>query len=143
MRGIEVSAHSTSFMGQVGRLVLPVVAVLACATGTAAAQSPYDGIYAGSQKLSDGGSAPNYSQCLKGPFKRRMVVKDSVATYTFNPTYQGQVSGSVTADGDVSGSSPQPAGGVALSGRITGDGFSGQVWSLYCTYDVDLKRVQQ
>lgn len=117
-------------------------ALLALAPAAADAQSaPYDGIYAGSQKLSDGGPVANYSQCLKGPFKRRMIIKDSVATYTFNPTYQGQVSGSVTADGDVSGSSPEPTGGVALSGRIVDGGFTGQVWSLYCTYDVALKRM--
>jgi hypothetical protein len=128
-----------------GRIGLVAAAVLlALAAGSADAQSAqYDGIYTGSQKLSDGGPVANYSQCLRGPFKRRMVVKDSVATYTFNPTYQGQVRGSVTADGDVSGSSPEPAGGVALSGRIVGDGFSGQVWSLYCTYDVELKRLKQ
>ena len=140
-----MNEHSGRVMGHVGRLVLTAV-LLASATGAADAQSQqsrYDGIYAGSQKLSDAGPGPNYAQCLKGPFKRRMVVKDSVATYTFNPTYQGEVTGPVTVDGDVSGNSPQPSGGVALSGRIVGDGFTGQVWSLYCTYDVELKRVRQ
>jgi hypothetical protein len=143
-----VSEHSGSVTGRVGRLAL-TAGLLICVASVADAQPQqsqqpqYDGVYAGSQKLSDAGPGPNYSQCLKGPFKRRMVVKGSVATYTFNPTYQGQVVGSVTADGDVSGNSSQPTGGVALSGRIVGDGFSGQVWSLYCTYDVELKRVQQ
>ncbi|MGA8401844.1 MAG: hypothetical protein WB697_18290 [Stellaceae bacterium] len=118
--------------------------MLASASSPAGAQSThYDGVYVGTQRLIEGGPVANYSQCLKGPFKRRMTVKGSVATYTFNPTYQGQVSGSVTADGDVSGSSPEPAGGVALSGRMVGGGFSGQVWSLYCTYDVELKRSPQ
>ena len=108
--------------------------LLAAAASAADAQSAqYDGVYAGTQRLSEAGPVANYSQCLKGPFKRRMVVKDGVATYTFNPTYQGQVSGLVSTDGDVSGSSREPTGGVALSGRIVGDGFSGQVWSLYCT----------
>ena len=127
---------------QFGRLGMAAL-LLAFASGSADAQSEsYDGVYAGSQKLIDGGPVANYSQCLKGPFKRRMTVKDSVATYVFNPTYQGQVSGSVTTDGDVSGSAPKPAGGVALSGRIVGDSFTGQVWSLYCTYDVELKRLR-
>src|SRR5579872_861790 len=126
-----MSERLRSVTGRVGQLALTAV-LLASATGAADAQSQYDGVYAGSQTLSDSGPGPNYSQCLKGPFKRRMVVKEGVATYTFNPTYQGQVTGSVTADGDVSGNSPEPSGGVALSGRVVGDGFSGQVWSLYC-----------
>jgi hypothetical protein len=138
-----MSEHCSTAMTCIGRLGLTAM-MLVFATGAADAQSTqYDGIYTGSQSLSDSGPDPNYSQCLKGPFKRHMVVKDGVATYTFNPTYQGQVRGSVTADGDVSGSSPEPAGGVALSGRIAGDGFSGQVWSLYCTYDVALKRLSR
>lgn len=135
-----MNEHSIPAIGRFGRLELAAL-LLAAASSAADAQSvQYDGVYAGTQRLTDGGPVANYSKCLKGPFKRRMVVKDSVATYTFNPTYQGQVSGSVTPDGDVSGSSPEPTGGVALSGRIIGDGFTGQVWSLYCTYDVELKR---
>ena len=101
----------------------------------------YDGVYAGSQTLTEGGSAPNYSQCLRGPFKRRLVVKDGAATYTYNPTYQGQVTGTVNADGDVSATAAEPSGGVGLSGKIAGDAFTGEVWSLYCTYSLELKRV--
>jgi hypothetical protein len=30
---------------------------------------------------------------------------------------------------------------VALVGKIAGDQFSGKVWSIICTYSLDLKRV--
>lgn len=106
-----------------------------------AQSASYDGVYAGTQTLSEGGPVANYSRCLKGPFKRRMVVKDGTVTYTFNPTYNGQVSGPVNAAGEVSGSAPEPAGGVVLTGKIAGDAFSGEVWSLYCTYAVELRRL--
>jgi hypothetical protein len=100
----------------------------------------YDGTYLGSQTLTEKGSDNNYSQCLRGPFKRRLVVKDGVAAYTYNPTYQGRVTGTVSADGDVSGSTSEPTGGVVLAGKIQGDDFTGEVWSLYCTYSLQLKR---
>jgi len=110
--------------------------------GAATAQTGrFDGTYAGLQTLTDSGSTPNYSKCLRGPFKRRLVVSGTTATYTYNPTYQGAVTGTVSADGDVSGSDSAATGGVNLSGRIAGDTFSGEVWSLYCTYSVQLKRV--
>ncbi|HXO02546.1 MAG TPA: hypothetical protein VN900_10850 [Stellaceae bacterium] len=102
----------------------------------------FDGIYAGSQTLTDSGPVTNYSQCLRGPFKRKLVVKDGIATYTFNPTYQGRVIGTINADGDVSGAAREPSGGVSLSGKIAGGAFTGEVWSLYCTYTLQLKRVR-
>jgi hypothetical protein len=133
-------ARMARAIGWFGTALLP----LSLSAVPADAQSaPYDGVYAGSQTLSEKGPVVNYSQCLKGPFKRRMVVKDSVVTYTFNPTTSGEVTGPVSADGDVSGSAPEPAGGVVLTGKIVGDGFSGEVWSLYCTYAVELKRLPQ
>ena len=107
----------------------------------AAQPSQYDGVYAGTQTLTERGPVANYSQCLKGPFKRKLVVRDGTATYTFNPTYQGQVTGTVSPDGGISGSAPEPSGGVALSGKIEGDVFTGEVWSLYCTYSLELKRL--
>jgi hypothetical protein len=119
-----------------------IVGMLALHGVPAHAQSAqYDGVYAGTQTLSESGPVANYSQCLKGPFKRHMVVKDGIVTYTFNPTYNGQVTGPVSADGDVSASAPNPAGGVVLTGKIAGEGFSGEVFSLYCTYAVELKRL--
>ncbi|HWD57243.1 MAG TPA: hypothetical protein VG308_03130 [Stellaceae bacterium] len=126
----------------IGGLGAAALLAAALAAGPAAAQSAqYDGLYAGTQTLSERGPAGTYSQCLRGPFKRRMAVKDNIATYTFNPTYQGQVSGPVSADGAVSGNNAEPSGGVALSGKIAGGRFTGEVWSLYCTYAVELKRV--
>jgi hypothetical protein len=111
-------------------------------SGHALAQAAkYDGVYAGSQTLTDHSVDNNYAQCLRGPFKRRLIVKDGVAVYTYNPTYQGQVTGTVSTDGDVSGSTSEPTGGVALSGKIQGDDFTGEVWSMYCTYALQLKRV--
>jgi hypothetical protein len=100
----------------------------------------FNGTYAGTQTLEDAGPVANYSQCLKGPFKRRLVIKDGAATYVFNPTYQGQVTGTVSADGDVVAGASEPSGGVAFSGKIQGDDFTGEVWSLYCTYSLQLKR---
>jgi hypothetical protein len=100
----------------------------------------FNGVYAGTQTLTENSSVINYSQCLKGPFKRKLVVQDGTITYLFNPTYQGTVTGTVDADGDVSGNTSEPAGGVDLSGRIVGDAFTGEIWSLYCTYSLDLKR---
>lgn len=110
-------------------------------TGAAAQIAQYDGVYKGTQTLTDDPNDHNYSQCLKGPFKRQMVVKDGAATYTYNPTYQGQVIGIVAANGEVTGSEPTSAGGVALVGKIEGDRFTGKVWSIICTYAVDLQRV--
>jgi len=120
---------------------LLTIVSLSSVTTAAAQPARYDGVYAGSQILTDKGPSPNYSQCLPGPFKRHLVVKDGVATYTYNPTYQGQVTGTVGADGDVSASASEPTGGVSLSGKIQGDDFTGEVWSLYCTYSLTLKRV--
>jgi hypothetical protein len=118
------------------------MAMLSLVPLAAAQTTQFDGTYAGTQTLSENGSVANYSECLKGPFKRKLVVKDGAAIYTFNPTYQGQVTGTVNADGDVSGSASDPSGGEALSGRIAGDDFTGEVWSLYCTYSLQLKRVR-
>ncbi len=115
-------------------LVVPV--------GLANAQTnKFNGTYAGLQKLTEDGSVTNYSQCLKGPFKRNLVVKDGTVTYTYNPTYQGQVVGTVSADGDVAAAASEPSGGVSLSGKIQGDDFTGEVWSVICTYSLELKRV--
>jgi hypothetical protein len=107
----------------------------------AAAQSPFDGTYTGTQTLSESGSITNYSKCLKGPFKRRLVVKNAIATYEYNPTYHGAVSGPVSADGDLSASDATASNGVSLSGKIEGDVFTGKVWSLICTYTLQLKRM--
>lgn len=101
----------------------------------------YDGVYKGTQTLTADPNDHNYSKCLKGPFKRNLVVKGGAATYTYNPTYQGQVIGTVAEDGTVTGSEPTSAGGVALVGKIEGDQFTGKVWSIICTYTLDLKRV--
>ncbi len=124
-----------------GRIKIAVAIVFCFASIVAMTAHPvqaqtekFDGTYAGTETLTEHGPVTNYSQCLKGPFKRRLVVKAGTATYTFNPTYQGQVVGTVNADGDVSGSTSEPTGGVAISGKIEGDAFTGEVWSLYCTY---------
>jgi hypothetical protein len=102
----------------------------------------YDGIYAGIQTLMDSAPGGNYSKCLHGPFKRRLVIKYGTATYVYNPTYQGEVFGTVNADGVVSASASTLSGGASLSGKIDGDLFTGKVWSLICTYSVRLKRSQ-
>jgi hypothetical protein len=102
--------------------------------------SQFDGVYAGTQTLLENSSVNNYSKCLKGPFKRKLVVKHDTVTYVFNPTYQGTATGTVDADGKVSGNAKEPAGGVNLSGKIDGDAFTGEIRSLYCTYSLDLKR---
>jgi hypothetical protein len=121
--------------------VLAVAASLA-ATGHAQAQlGKFDGTYAGLQTLSDDGAEHNYSKCLHGPFRRKLVVKDGTVVYVYNPTSQASVTGKVTADGDVAAEGSAPSGGTSLSGRIEGDAFSGEVWSLYCTYSLQLKRV--
>jgi hypothetical protein len=114
---------------------------MTCMSSARADAGQFDGVYAGTQTLTETSSVINYSQCLKGPFKRKLVVKDGRATYVFNPTYQGLVTGIVDADGDVSGNAAEPAGGVDLSGRIEGGAFTGEIWSLYCTYSLQLKRV--
>jgi hypothetical protein len=102
--------------------------------------SQFDGVYAGTQTLSDNSSVNNYSKCLKGPFKRKLVVEHGTVRYVFNPTYQGTVTGTVDADGKVSGTAKEPAGGVNLSGKIDGDAFIGEIRSLYCTYSLNLRR---
>jgi len=117
------------------------IAAVMPATAARAQTKEFDGTYAGLQTLTEHGPVTGYSQCLKGPFKRRLVVKGGAATYIFNPTYQGQVTATVSANGDVSGSASEPSGGVAISGKIQGDDFTGEIWSLYCTYSLKLKRV--
>jgi hypothetical protein len=119
------------------------VAALPAAGAAAAEPANYDGAYAGTQSLSERSSDQNYSKCLKGPFKRKLVVKGGEATYIYNPTYQGAVTGKVSADGDVSASDPSATGGVSLAGKIEGDAFTGEVWSVYCTYSVKLRRMPQ
>jgi hypothetical protein len=109
--------------------------------GAAAQTAQYDGVYKGTQTLTDDPNDHNYSKCLKGPFKRQLVIKDGTATYTYNPTYQGQVIGKISETGDVTGSEETSAGGVALFGKVEGDRFTGKVWSIICTYALDLKRV--
>ena len=121
--------------------VIGIASAALVVTPAEAQDSKFDGTYVGLQTLKEKPAAGgNYAQCLKGPFKRQLVVKAGTASYTFNPTYQGQVAGTVSADGDVRGSSSEPTGGVGLAGKIDGDTFTGEVWSLYCTYSVDLKR---
>jgi hypothetical protein len=99
----------------------------------------YDGIYAGLQTLSE--NAPdNYSKCLHGPFKRKLIINNGTVKYTYNPTYQGQVTGSVDADGDVTADESTSNGGIKLSGKIQGDDFTGEIWGSFCTYSLQLKR---
>jgi hypothetical protein len=117
---------------------------MACGLGvnSAAAQTGlFDGTYAGTQTLTTDPDDHNYAQCLKGPFKRKMVIGNGAVTYTYNPSYDGQVTAEVDADGTVTGSVETSSGGVALFGKIQGDQFTGKVWSIICTYTLDLKRV--
>jgi hypothetical protein len=116
-------------------------ASIVAVTSAAAQPASYDGVYAGQEVLTENSSDQNYSQCLKGPFKRKLILKDGTATYTYNPTTQALVTGTVSADGDVSAGAQTPSGGVSLSGKIAGDQFTGEIWSLYCTYSLQLKRV--
>ena len=106
-----------------------------------AQSSKFDGVYTGVQTLTDKPSDLNYSHCLRGPFKRKLIVKDGAVTYTYNPTSQAQVTGTVSADGDVIASESNATGGVNLSARIQGDELTGEVWSVYCTYSLQLKRM--
>ena len=117
------------------------VVLLSSANFAVAQSTKYDGVYSGSQTLSEEDSKHNYSKCLKGPFKRKLVVSGGAATYTYNPTYEGQVTGTVSADGDVIGTVATSSGGVSLSGKIEGGAFTGEVWSIICTYSLQLKRV--
>ena len=134
-RRLAKTLRLTALLGSLG-----IASVLGVNSASAQA-AQYDGVYKGTQTLTDDPNDHNYSKCLKGPFKRQMVVKDGAATYTYNPTYQGQVVGTVAADGTITGSEETSAGGVALVGKIDGDQFTGKVWSIICTYALDLKRV--
>jgi len=134
-RNLRGAVQLAALLGSLG-----ITATLGIA-GAAAQTGQYDGVYKGTQTLTDDPNDHNYSKCLKGPFKRQLVVTDGSATYTYNPTYQGQVIGIVAANGEVTGSEPTSAGGVALVGKIEGDRFTGKVWSIICTYNLDLKRV--
>jgi hypothetical protein len=135
-RTLAMTPRLAALLGSLG-----IASVLGMKFATAQT-AQYDGIYAGTQTLTDDPNDHNYSQCLKGPFKRKLVVKDGAATYTYNPTYQGQVIGTVATDGTVTGSEATSAGGVALVGKIEGDQFTGKVWSIICAYSLDLKRVR-
>lgn len=53
------------------------------------------------------------------------------------------MTGTVSADGGVSGTVSTTGGGVSLSGRIQGNEFTGEVWSIICTYTLQMKRVSQ
>jgi hypothetical protein len=139
-----------SARSKLGRMVRLLAAVASLGTAsvagidpTAAQTAQFDGVYAGTQTLTDKSSDHNYSKCLKGPFKRKLVVKDGAVTYVYNPTYEGTVTGTVSADGDVSGTVSTTGGGVSLSGRIQGNEFTGEVWSVICTYALQMKRVSQ
>lgn len=130
--------------GALTALWLGAATLIALSFGNAAAAenvAGYDGTYAGTQTLAENSPVANYAKCLRGPFKRKLVVKDGAVSYMYNPTYKGTVTGTITPTGDVSGVEKTPAGGVSLSGRIDGDTFTGEVWSLYCTYTLQLKRV--
>lgn len=107
----------------------------------ALAQDPkYDGSYTGSQALAQNDEVKNYSKCLRGPFKRTLVVKDGTVTFVYNPNSLAAVSGTVGADGEVSAYQSTPQGGVKLTGKIQGDDFTGKIWSAICTYSLQLKR---
>jgi hypothetical protein len=124
------------------RAAIIVCAGALLATGDAALAQPvnYDGTYAGSQTLMENSAIGNYPNCLRGPFKRRMIVKDSTVSYTYNPTYQGAVTGTVTPGGEVTGYVATPEGGVRLTGKIAGDAFTGEVRSVICSYSLQLNR---
>jgi hypothetical protein len=123
-------------------VLLGTIVSLGTTANFAAAQpTQYDGTYAGTQTLTETGSDHNYSQCLKGPFKRKMVIKNGAVTYTYNPTSEAQVAGTVSANGDVTASASTSTGGVDLSGKIQGADFTGEVWSIYCTYALQLRLV--
>ena len=120
--------------------VAATVIVGAIASGPAKAQpANYDGTYAGTQALAGIGTA-NYSQCLPGPFKRRLVIKGGTVSYAYNPTYQGELTGTISAGGDVSATGSTPTDAVKLTGKIDGDAFVGEISGAFCTYAVELKR---
>jgi hypothetical protein len=129
---------------QVVRTVLicaAFVGVFALGSGEAGAQtSQFNGVYTGMQTLTENSSDLNYSHCLRGPFKRKLIVQDGSVSYTFNPTSQAGVTGTVSSAGDVVASASEPGGGARLSGKIAGNDFTGEIWSIYCTYSLELKR---
>jgi hypothetical protein len=133
-RNVGGAVRQAAMLGSLG--IASVVGM-----GIAAAQTAqFDGVYKGTQTLTDDPADHNYAKCLKGPFKRKMEIKDGKAVYTYNPSYDGTVPGTVDADGNISGSVETSSGGVALFGKIEGNQFSGKVWSIICTYSLDLKR---
>ena len=67
-----------SARSKLGRMVRLSVTVASLGTAsvagidpTAAQTAQFDGVYAGTQTLTDKSSGHNYSKCLKGPFKRK------------------------------------------------------------------------
>ena len=114
------------------------VGMLGDAMPAGAQGTNYDGTYAGTQTLLESGG--NYSKCLKGPFKRKLSIKDGGVSYLYNPTYRGEATGADDADGGVTASTAEGAG-VKLTGRIQGDVLTGEVWSIFCTYSLNLKRI--
>jgi hypothetical protein len=129
----------------VARIVLicsaAVIGLAFTGSELAAQTNQFNGTYAGTQTLTESSSDLNYSQCLRGPFKRKLIVKDGAVSYTFNPTSEAAVTGTVSSAGDVVAGASEPGGGARLSGRIDGNNFTGEIWSLYCTYALQLKRV--
>jgi hypothetical protein len=143
MRGDSYAARPRAGYGAIAIVVFAVGLSSTVDMNSALAQSAkYDGNYTGTQTLVQNEEVKNYSKCLGGPFKRTLIIKGGTAAFIYNPTSSAEVLGTVGADGEVSAAESNPQGGVRLTGQIQGDDFTGKIWSVICTYSLQLKRTR-
>ena len=114
------------------------VLFLAVSMPVLAQTAQYDGDYVGMQTLVR--DANNYRVCEGGPFQRVLHVRNGAVTYTYDPTFYKDLTGTVGADGTVTAFVPTANGGAKLEGKITGSDFVGKVGSAVCNFTLQLRK---
>jgi hypothetical protein len=103
------------------------------------ASASFDGDYVGTITLLP--SSQNNNCGGAGPFQRTVRISNNRWVFSFNPTRNESISGTVNLDGSTSGFGASNSGGNALKGRIQGTEFTGEVGSGYCAYSLQLKKL--
>jgi hypothetical protein len=133
------------------------IALASSAVNPTAAQTAFDGNYAGVMTIAQdlaankigvfgnrgavrGDNNGRLKPCSAGPFQRTLAIRNGQFSFLYNRELQTTLQGSVAGDGSLSASISSPQGGVKLAAQITGNDIVGTVGGAYCVYSLRLRK---
>jgi hypothetical protein len=126
-----------------------VAALLAASSSGAAAAGKFDGTYDGTMvgQSAAGASHAMTSGACAERLTRSIVVADGNVTLVYNSESNIVLTGTISDKGLFSGEAPRktaPSTGyewtLKMSGSITGDYLSGQIFGKTCTYRIQMRK---